>query len=263
MKTIIAYKLKSYCSKAMKVSLLAVGLIWMLPIVIGNVCQQLDKMPSVTRMAPASIKPGSPGFIIYALSTGVPAPASSLPILTSLSPDSTMPRSLADLNLSVLGSNFKRNSVVKWNGSNRKTTYVNGNVLQAIIPVTDIGIAGTANVTVYTPEVGSSSPLQFSITAAPSKSPSILLGMISPDCASPGNAGFVLTAMGTHFANNSVIQWNGSKRATTFVKDSQLTAVIPAGDLVTEGTAIVTIYAAGVGSSNSRSFTIGACKSKP
>ena len=46
---------------------------------------------------------------------------------------------------------------------------------------------------------------------------------------------------GANFASNSVVLWNGSVRATTFVNSTQLTAVVLAADLATEGTRLVTV----------------------
>src|SRR5215831_15286725 len=61
-----------------------------------------------------------------------------------------------------------------------------------------------------------------------------------PDAVAPGSAGFTLTLNGTGFVSGSVVNWNGSHLATTFVSGSQLTATIPASDIATAGTASIT-----------------------
>jgi hypothetical protein len=43
---------------------------------------------------------------------------------------------------------------VRWNGSNRTTTFVSSTQLTATIPASDIAVAGTAQVTVFTPTPG-------------------------------------------------------------------------------------------------------------
>ncbi|MGZ8858161.1 MAG: DUF7948 domain-containing protein, partial [Candidatus Aminicenantales bacterium] len=53
--------------------------------------------------------------------------------------------------LTVQGSNFVPNSVVRWNGSDRTTTYVSATELQAAITTTDIAAGGDVQVTVYNP----------------------------------------------------------------------------------------------------------------
>ena len=53
--------------------------------------------------------------------------------------------------LTVLGSNFVPNSVVRWNGNSRTTTYVSATEVQGAILSTDIAAGGEAQVTVFNP----------------------------------------------------------------------------------------------------------------
>jgi len=62
-----------------------------------------------------------------------------------------------------------------------------------------------------------------------------------PSSAEPGGAGFALTVNGTGFVAGSVVNWNNSARATTFVNGSQLIAAILASDIATAGTVSVTV----------------------
>ena len=62
-----------------------------------------------------------------------------------------------------------------------------------------------------------------------------------PDAAVPGGSGFTLTVNGTQFVSSSVVNWNGTALATNFVSGSQLTATVPASDIVTPSTASVTV----------------------
>jgi hypothetical protein len=79
-----------------------------------------------------------------------------------------------------------------------------------------------------------------------------------PDTAVPGGSGFTLTVNGTQFVSSSVINWNGTALATNFVSGSQLTATVPASDIVTPNTASVTVSnpVPGGGTSNVVPFTI-------
>src|SRR5205823_211361 len=79
-----------------------------------------------------------------------------------------------------------------------------------------------------------------------------------PDAIAPGSAGFTLTVNGTGFVSGSVVNWNGSARATTFVNSSQLTASILASDIATASTASVTVVnpSPGGGTSNIVFFPI-------
>ena len=55
-------------------------------------------------------------------------------------------------------------SVVRWNGAPRTTTFVSATQLTAQIPATDIAAAGTASVTVQNPGGAVSNALTFTIT---------------------------------------------------------------------------------------------------
>jgi alpha-tubulin suppressor-like RCC1 family protein len=59
--------------------------------------------------------------------------------------------------LVVDGSNFAPNSVVRWNGLNRTTTFVSATRVQASIAAADVAEPGLFNVTVFTPAPGGGS----------------------------------------------------------------------------------------------------------
>ena len=62
-----------------------------------------------------------------------------------------------------------------------------------------------------------------------------------PDAVQTGGPAFTLTVNGTGFVATSVVNWNSSPRATTFVSGSQVTASITAADIAITGTASVTV----------------------
>src|SRR6516225_10388188 len=62
-----------------------------------------------------------------------------------------------------------------------------------------------------------------------------------PDAAAPGGPGFTLTVKGTGFVSGSVVNWNGSALATTFVSGLQLTAAVPETEIAVAGTASITV----------------------
>src|SRR5439155_639717 len=77
-----------------------------------------------------------------------------------------------------------------------------------------------------------------------------------PDAIAPGGAGFTLTVNGTGFVSGSVVNWNASARATTFVSNSQLTVSILVSDIAIASTASVTVVnsSPGGGESNAVFF---------
>src|SRR3989442_53501 len=88
-----------------------------------------------------------------------------VPVLGALSPSSATAGG-AGFTLTVTGANFVAPSVVRWNGSDRTTTFVSSTELRAAISAGDITTAGTTQITVFTPLPGggTSGALTFTIT---------------------------------------------------------------------------------------------------
>ena len=86
--------------------------------------------------------------------------------LGSLSPDALAKGSPA-FTLTVNGTGFYPSSIVRWNGSDRPTTYLSSTRLSAAIPASDALAVGTPAVTVFTPAPGGgiSTPANLSIYA--------------------------------------------------------------------------------------------------
>jgi glucose/arabinose dehydrogenase len=86
------------------------------------------------------------------------------PVVAGLSPASAIAGD-PDLALSVVGTGFAEGSVVRWNGSDRPTTFQSSTLLTASIPASDLAASGFAQVTVFTPAPGggSSSAVTFDI----------------------------------------------------------------------------------------------------
>lgn len=85
-----------------------------------------------------------------------------------------------------------------------------------------------------------------------------VLSSLSPNSALVGSGALVLTVNGTGFVPASVVRWGGANRTTTFVSNAQLTAAIPANDLISSGTVNVTVFnpAPAGGTSNALTFTV-------
>jgi len=111
------------------------------------------------------------------------------------------------------------------------------------------------------------SPISTAVPAAtplPTPPPPIIPGLTTPTIASlsPGSAtkggpDVALTVNGKNFTASSAVQFNGSSLTTTFVSASQLTATIPAADIVTGGASQVTVTDPSSGTSNPSSFFVG------
>jgi hypothetical protein len=121
------------------------------------------------------------------------------------------------------------------------------------VTAADVATAGTFPVTATNPGSGASNALTFAVD-----NPKPKLTSISPSSATHGGPGFTLTVNGTGFLPTTVVNWNGSPRATTYVSATKLTAQITAQDIANKGKAKVTATnpTPGGGTSNSETFTI-------
>jgi outer membrane protein assembly factor BamB len=88
--------------------------------------------------------------------------------------------------------------------------------------------------------------------------PVATVGSLQPNSISAGSDAFTLTVFGTEFTTQSVVNWNGAARPTTYVSITQLTAQISAADIAAGGTRPVTVSNPGVASSAAANFTIQA-----
>jgi hypothetical protein len=187
--------------------------------------------------------------------TSAPAPNPS-PSLSSISPSSTTAGSGA-MTLTVNGSSFASTAVVRWNGSNRTTTFVSASQLTATIPASDLTTTGTSSVTVFNPAPGGGTSSSRTFTINPGN-PVPTLTTLTPNSATAGDSAFTLTVDGSGFVNGAAVRWNGSNRATTFVSSTRLTASIGTADVATAGNASVTVFnpTPGGGTSAASTFTI-------
>jgi len=93
-------------------------------------------------------------------------PQNPSPSISALVP-ATAPAGSRPLTLTVNGSSFIAGSVIRWNGAERVTTYVNSLQLTTTLNPSDLSNAGTAAVSVFNPSPGggTSSSLNFTISA--------------------------------------------------------------------------------------------------
>ncbi len=184
--------------------------------------------------------------------TPVYRPAATAPTLSSLSPSNARVGSGA-FTLNVMGANFLPTSIVRWNGTDRPTLYVDPGTLQASISADDLSTRGFVPVTVFNPGAGGSlsGPLTFAVRLAPT------LDSISPSAAPIGSGDVVLTVLGSNFVPEATVQWNGVDKPTTFLDSGRLTAIIPAADLAVSGSYFVTVFnPAPGGPSLPKTFTV-------
>jgi hypothetical protein len=163
------------------------------------------------------------------------------PAITSVTAPSTAACSLAGLTLTVSGTDFVNSSVVNWNGAPRATTFISATQLTALISSADAAFQGAQAITVSNGSAVSNS-FNFAVTA-PAALPAPTIASLLPVNATAGTAGITLSVSGGNFLPCSVVQWNGINLQTNFSSTSQqLTASVPAANILNVGTAQVTVF---------------------
>jgi hypothetical protein len=106
--------------------------------------------------------------VLYRGATVLPPSKTSNPVpaVTSLSPSSVSAGS-ANLVLGVSGTGFVRGSTVRWNGTERATTFVSATALRAYVPASDLAAAGSAEVAVTSPSPGGGTSSAAGFTVSP------------------------------------------------------------------------------------------------
>lgn len=176
------------------------------------------------------------------------------PAITSFSPASAQAGTNA-FTLTINGTGFGSASTVTWNGSSRAVTFISTDELQIPVSAADLTGAGTASVAVANAAPGGGQASAVFTISAPS-APTV--AALSPNSALMGGSQFSLTVTGTNFVQSSTVQWNGLNLPTTYVSNSQLTAMVPGSDIVNPGNVPVTVVtpAPGGGTSATVQFVV-------
>ena len=132
--------------------------------------------------------------------------------------------------LNVTGADLVDGAVVRWDGSDRPTTFVSGSAVTASIAAADLATGKVVQVTVRNPDGGISSPLEFTV-----RNPMPSLSSFSPTHVSGGGGGFTLTLTGSNFVSGASVRWNGVPKATTFVGPTEVRASITSADIAASG----------------------------
>ncbi len=84
--------------------------------------------------------------------------------------------------------------------------------------------------------------IQINPGAPPPANPVPFLNQpLVPTAVSPGSSGFLLNVSGTGFVSGATIDFDKAPLTTTFVDSKHLSAIVPAADVATAGTASVTV----------------------
>jgi len=137
--------------------------------------------------------------------------------------------------LGIFGHGFATASAVEFNGTLAGFSVVSDTYLTATIP------AGATKGYVTVTESSGSLKSNAKFTPQMAKNAKPTISSLSPSSAIAGSAGFTLTVNGTGYVSDSVVNWAGSPRATTYVSANKVTAAINAADIAKAGTFKVTV----------------------
>lgn len=163
------------------------------------------------------------------------------PVLSSLSPASRIVGSGA-FTLTVNGSDFLTNSVVRYNGSDRPTTFLNETQLVAKLTSADVASVGSVVISVNTPTPGggTSEFKSFNVLAVGAL-PIPSISQINLPGALAGSGPITVEVLGDNLAANTIVLFNGSPRTTTFVSSQLLRAQLLAADLAQPGLGAIAV----------------------
>jgi uncharacterized protein (TIGR03437 family) len=178
------------------------------------------------------------------------------PLLASISPASAAPGSLP-LTITATGSGFTVTDILVINRSasqvNLATTYISPTTLTASIPAASLMSAANATIQVLDSAAAGalfSQPAAFAVGSPPS------IASLLPSSVKAAGPDFTLTVTGSGFSSGAVVQWNRTALATTFVSNTQLTAIVPAASTLNSATAQVMVVNPDSGASNLLPFTV-------
>lgn len=150
-------------------------------------------------------------------------PNNPVPSISSLSPTSAIAGG-GSFTLTVTGVNFVNGATLRWNGSDRPTTFVNATSLSAVISAADIASSGTASITVFNPAPagGVSIAINFTINA-----PCPAGVTASP---TSGSIGTLVTITGTNLNGVTAVKFGGAVSVQfTIISNTQISARVPVG----------------------------------
>ena len=198
-----------------------------------------------------------PGLQSNALSFTVANPTTVT--ISSLAPASViLGLQNADIPLTVTGSGYTAQSVVRFNGAALPTTFTSATSLRATIPSIAFIATGRFAVTVATGNDIVSLPSLFEV-----RNPKPDTTALTPATVAAGDAATVVTISGSKFTKASEVIVQNTVLATTFVSPTQLRATVPSTLLAKVGTLnlIVTTGAPGGGTSAALALAVKAGQS--
>jgi hypothetical protein len=143
--------------------------------------------------------------------------------------------------LTVIGVGFATASVVRWNGVDRPTTFVDPSRLTAQISVGDVQVAGAAQATVFTPAPGGGLSAAHAVPVLPPPNPPAVATSLAPSEVVAGQR-TVVTVTGTGFIAATEVGVGSYVPAVTVVSPTELRFTLEPGQMPEAGTFQVAVH---------------------
>ncbi len=169
--------------------------------------------------------------------------------ILSLSPSSA-PQGGAELVITVTGTGFQNDVIVRFDGYDLVTTQTAADRLTAVVPAARLGTAGTYPVQVVNPDGTASEATLFTVDAP------LALNALVPAGVATGSPSFSLTLSGAGFKSGAVARFGGTSLATAYAGSGMLTATVPAALISQPGTVSVDVQNPGGSTSTPLSFKV-------
>lgn len=201
---------------------------------------------------------GPANFIARAI-IAYPFNAQSVPSLASISP-SIVPVGGLSQTVTLEGSNFLPESVVRFRDSDRTTKFLSSSQLQVALNDGDLVAPGSGELVVVTPGSTPASSAPQTLTIG-TDNPAPAITRLDPPAGPLGASGLLVNVFGTNLNQTSRIRVNGVDRPTTFISSVQLATTLQSGDLAINNPVTINVAnpAPGGGLSNALALTIAVC----
>jgi hypothetical protein len=166
--------------------------------------------------------------------------AGNIPAILSITPTSVVAGS-NPFTLAITGTNFTSTSIVRFNGGDRVTHFVDDKHLTAAIQAMDVANEGTGAISVFNPPPMGGTSSTVTLTIFSKNAP--IITSLSPATFPTGSPSLRLTVIGSKFllSDNDVVLIDDSPRTTEFVDANTLVATLLSDDVAVAGTHTVTV----------------------
>lgn len=144
--------------------------------------------------------------------------------------------------MKITGRNFDRNATVRFDTTLRAATFIDAQRLEVQVLAIQIATAREIAVTVVNPGnlVSNAKTLSVDTEATPA------IASLTPESMVQNTRTLTLTVDGTNFENGAEVRVGGSRRSTTFVSSTRLTAALLTTDVGTVRELAITVKNPGV-----------------